>query len=110
MKLKPGGKIFLFLLLGVIAFFVIRKYQPAKTTDVTTETVDNSATNTNANKKLETTGSKTSDGPARTEGRTFDYTAEKPVNGALKGVVEVGAAGFNSFVINMDNQKRWEIV
>jgi hypothetical protein len=24
--------------------------------------------------------------------------------------VEVGATGFNSFVINMDAQKRWEIV
>jgi hypothetical protein len=110
MKLKPGGKIFLFLLLGVIAFFVIRKYQPVKNTDVTTETVDNSATNTTDNKKVETNGSKASDQPARTESRTFDYTAEKPVNGVLKGVVEVGAAGFNSFVINMDNQKRWEIV
>ncbi|MEJ7681946.1 MAG: hypothetical protein WKG06_29665 [Segetibacter sp.] len=47
---------------------------------------------------------------AKTESRTFDYTPEKPVNGKLKGVVEVGATGFNSFVINMDNQKRWEIV
>jgi hypothetical protein len=28
----------------------------------------------------------------------------------MRGVVEVGATGFNSFVINMDNQKRWEIV
>ena len=28
----------------------------------------------------------------------------------LRGVVEVGATGFNSFVINMDSQKRWEIV
>lgn len=35
---------------------------------------------------------------------------EKPVNGTLRGVVEVGATGFNSFVINMDAQKRWEIV
>jgi hypothetical protein len=35
---------------------------------------------------------------------------ERPVNGTYKGVVEVGASGFNSFVINVDAQKRWEIV
>lgn len=35
---------------------------------------------------------------------------ERPINGVLKGVVEVGASGFNSFVVNVDNQKRWEIV
>jgi hypothetical protein len=41
--------------------------------------------------------------------RIFAYQPEKPVNGELKGVVEVGATGFNSFVINMDKEKRWEI-
>ncbi len=41
--------------------------------------------------------------------RTFNFEPEKPVNGELKGVVEVGATGFNSFVINVDKQKRWEI-
>jgi hypothetical protein len=42
--------------------------------------------------------------------REFNYTPEKPVNGTLRGVVEVGATGFNSFVINMDRERRWEIV
>jgi hypothetical protein len=41
--------------------------------------------------------------------RSFAYQPEKPVNGELKGVVEVGATGFNSFVINMDAQRKWEI-
>ena len=41
--------------------------------------------------------------------RSFNYQPEKPVNGELKGIVEVGATGFNSFVINMDKEKRWEI-
>jgi hypothetical protein len=40
----------------------------------------------------------------------FNYTPEKVENGTLRGVVEVGATGFNSFVINMDNQQRWEMV
>ena len=47
---------------------------------------------------------------AKSTEREFNYVPEKPVNGTLKGVVEVGATGFNSFVINMDDQKRWEIV
>jgi len=44
------------------------------------------------------------------EKRTFNYTPEKPVNGEYKGVVEVGASGFNSFVVNIDKEKRWEII
>lgn len=35
---------------------------------------------------------------------------DRPVNGTYKGVVEVGASGFNSFVVNIDKEKRWEIV
>ena len=44
------------------------------------------------------------------EGVSFNYSPEKPINGTLKGVVEVGATGFNSFVINIDREKRWKIV
>lgn len=47
---------------------------------------------------------------AAAERRTFNYVPEKPVDGEMKGVVEVGASGFNSFVINVDKQKRWEII
>jgi hypothetical protein len=39
----------------------------------------------------------------------FTYTAPAPVNGTLKGVVELGAKGFNSFVVNIDNQKNWKL-
>jgi hypothetical protein len=57
----------------------------------------------------ETTPTTPAAGPTE-ETREFSYTPEKPENGTLRGVVEVGATGFNSFVINMDRQKRWEIV
>jgi hypothetical protein len=33
-----------------------------------------------------------------------------PINGTLKGVIEVGASGFNSFVVNIDKDNNWEIV
>jgi hypothetical protein len=39
----------------------------------------------------------------------FTYTLPVPVNGVLKGVVELGATGFNSFIVNIDGQKRWEL-
>ncbi|HTE32867.1 MAG TPA: hypothetical protein VK666_20940, partial [Chryseolinea sp.] len=47
---------------------------------------------------------------SKSEVREFAYTPEKPENGKSRGVVELGATGFNSFVINMDDQQRWEIL
>lgn len=41
---------------------------------------------------------------------SFDFVPEKPINGTLKAVVELGASGFNSFIINIDEEKRWELV
>jgi hypothetical protein len=40
---------------------------------------------------------------------TFAYSAPVPVNGTLKGVVELGASGFNSFIVTVDPQKRWKL-
>ena len=45
-----------------------------------------------------------------TEHRSFAFMPEKPVDAVRKGVVEVGASGFNSFVVDIDAQKRWAIV
>ncbi len=38
----------------------------------------------------------------------FNYTPTAPVNGKLKGVVELGATGFNYFIVRIDNQKNWK--
>ncbi|WP_221392348.1 hypothetical protein [Dyadobacter sp. NIV53] len=40
---------------------------------------------------------------------SFAYTPPAPVDGKLKGVVELGASGFNSFIIKVDKQKRWSL-
>lgn len=40
---------------------------------------------------------------------TFTYQPAAPVNGKLKGVVELGASGFNSFIVRVDAQKRWQL-
>ncbi|WCC44838.1 hypothetical protein PJW08_15000 [Tenacibaculum finnmarkense] len=33
---------------------------------------------------------------------SFNYKPTKPINGTLKGVVELGASGFNSFIVAID--------
>ena len=45
----------------------------------------------------------------KTDTPTFDYARPKPVNGKLKGVVELGAQGFNYFIVDIDKDKRWDL-
>ncbi|WP_342086237.1 Ppx/GppA phosphatase family protein [Dyadobacter sp. OTU695] len=46
---------------------------------------------------------------ATSAGSAFTYTPPVPVDGKLKGVVELGASGFNSFIITVDKEKRWKL-
>ena len=49
---------------------------------------------------------------ASNQGRTrsaFNFQAPEPQGGKLKGVVELGASGFNSFIVRIDDQKRWKL-
>jgi hypothetical protein len=109
MKLKPGGKLAIFLILAVLAFFLIRKYFPQN--ERIEDTTISTTNSTNSNQDDKNSGDSRQDNPsAKKENREFNYTSEKPVNGTHRGVVEVGATGFNSFVINMDKERRWEIV
>jgi hypothetical protein len=39
----------------------------------------------------------------------FNYPAPKPVGGRVRGVVELGASGFNSFIVRTDAQRNWEL-
>ncbi len=40
---------------------------------------------------------------------SFNYIPSSPVNGKLKGVVELGASGFNSFIVDIDKNKNWKL-
>ena len=42
-------------------------------------------------------------------GASFSYVAPEPINGKLKGVVELGASGFNSFIVRIDKDKNWKL-
>jgi len=54
--------------------------------------------------KSDTKKAKTSSGSSN-----WNYTAPKPIGGKLKGVVELGASGFNSFIIKADQDKNWNL-
>lgn len=64
--------------------------------------VDNSATS--GESEASANGSATGGQPA-----PFTYTSPVPVNGKLKGVVELGASGFNSFIVTIDAEKNWKL-
>jgi len=110
MKLKPAGIIVIILIIAVLAYFAIKpRSSDAGSSGSTTEQTTTAAdSNNNSTSKNDNTSAANNNANSNT--RSFNYTPEKPVNGTLRGVVEVGATGFNSFVINMDNQKRWKIV
>lgn len=66
-------------------------------TAATTESSETSNTASNNNPATEATS------------KSFSYNSPEPVDGKLKGVVELGASGFNSFIIKVDSQKRWKL-
>jgi hypothetical protein len=39
----------------------------------------------------------------------FEYQSPLPHDGKLKGVVELGSTGFNSFIINLDKDRNWKL-
>ena len=49
----------------------------------------------------------TNDEPSGQQNSTFNYSPKSPVGGKLMGVVELGASGFNSFIIRKDNNDNW---
>ncbi len=51
----------------------------------------------------------TSVGGTNWAAKPFNYTATAPTGGKLKGVVELGATGFNSFIVRIDGQKNWKL-
>jgi hypothetical protein len=115
MRLKPAGIIVIVLVIAALAYFAISPRLSAPTRENTatvpsTEQPGNSPGGSNQSADNVNANTATTTADADANEREFNYTPEKPENGVLRGVVEVGATGFNSFVINMDNQKRWEIV
>jgi len=95
------------LILGVI-FFVYRKYAPTLQEKFGTPENMEQTTLPENSQPAEQAPNQTAETPIQGNA-AFSYVAPEPVNGRLKGVVELGAAGFNSFVVLIDDQKNWKL-
>jgi hypothetical protein len=82
--------------------------KPSTEASSSSNNTDSEATATSS--EATANGSQQSSEATATANRSaFTYTPLPPVNGALKGVVELGASGFNSFVIRIDDEKNWKL-
>ncbi|MBK7095540.1 MAG: hypothetical protein IPH57_11000 [Saprospiraceae bacterium] len=107
LKLTTFSKLLIALVVMVILFFVLRKYIPQSGENSIAETTETTST-ASGSQEVNQPISQSIQNEASTK-KLFEYTAPIPGNGKLKGVVELGAAGFNSFIVNMDKSKVWEL-
>ena len=117
-KLTVAGRLIITaLIIGAIYFGfrmfggqeALKKLAPVTQTETNTSTsgadnASNPAESSNSATDSQSSSS-TSDGGQKP---IFEYTPPGPVAGKLKGVVELGASGFNSFIIRIDANKNWK--
>lgn len=107
MRLTTKGVVLILLIIGVLGYLALKpRGDESRNSDVAINEPKTEVPVAERNTEESTNNA----APAEDDRREFNYVAEKPVDGKLRGVVEVGATGFNSFVINMDGQRRWEII
>ena len=111
-RLTPFSRFLITLLIVGGIFFAVRQFLPQLTDKFrkkeTTETTTSGNTSTNEATTPSTQSPSTSATTAANRPR-FDYSPPEPNGGKLKGVVELGASGFNSFIIRVDGQKNWKL-
>ncbi|GHB80949.1 hypothetical protein [Persicitalea jodogahamensis] len=110
-RLTVAGRLIVTALILAALYFGFKYFGGQKALESMADTARiESAEGTSEYKTPEPGSSASSDNSASdVAGSSFDYDAPKPVNGTLKGVVELGASGFNSFIISVDPQKRWKL-
>jgi hypothetical protein len=116
-RLTPFARLLIVLLIVGGIFFGAKKFFPQLGSKTELPTMGKSTDNSTDGSSTAPSPSSSS-APAPSESKTtalpiskakFEYTPDAPVNGKLKGVVELGATGFNSFIINVDKQKNWKL-
>lgn len=112
-RLTPLSRTLIILLVLAALFFTVKYFLGDQlglnnSTDSIEQVNSTDGTNTDSNSanNAPVTTSKNSNWKKS----TFDYSPAKPIGGKLMGVVELGASGFNSFIINKDNSDNWEKV
>jgi len=86
------------LVIGTLIGFKYYNYKNPNNTLLNQPEVEVSSVVSN---EVETTSSTSS---------SVQIVTENPINGTKYGVIEVGASGFNSFVVNVDKNDNWELV
>ncbi|MDQ3141052.1 MAG: hypothetical protein M3Q56_02275 [Bacteroidota bacterium] len=110
MRLTSFSRILIVILILAGLFFAYKKCAPnLKEKFNTSETQANG--NTSDGNSDVTNQNNPSGGIQNNEASntSFNYIPKDPVNGKLKGVVELGAAGFNSFIVRIDSEKNWKL-
>ena len=119
-RLTPFSRFLITLLIVGGIFFAVRQFLPqltdkfgkkdqTETTTSGTASTNDASSSTSASNSNTSTQSPSSSTATTTNRPRFDYTPTVPTNGKLKGVVELGASGFNSFIIRSDAQKNWKL-
>lgn len=104
--MKKGVIIAVICLLGGLGTFKIYQYQHPERFPDTSSTVQAQPVSTTPTASPETQPTAQPTGTMNA-----GIMVNRPaIDGVLKGVVEVGASGFNSFVVKMDKQKNWELI
>jgi hypothetical protein len=85
--------------------------EPSSATDnVATDNAGNTVTSSAASTSSASSGNTSSAATdVASSSEIFNYTPPAPINGKLKGVVELGASGFNSFIVRIDKAKNWKL-
>ena len=99
MKLTVFSRILIVLVVAVGAFFLVRQFLPKETSGPSTSTEESTRPEEPAKEESAKV----------TPSKGFAFTPPAPVNGTLKGIVELGASGFNSFIVRVDAEKNWKL-
>ena len=112
-RLTTFSRLLITLLIVAVLFFVARKFIPglggSKDTTPTPTEQPTAGTGTESSTPPSSSTWGSGKSAASFTPAPFNYTAPTPNGGKLKGVVELGATGFNSFIIRLDAQKNWKL-
>jgi hypothetical protein len=108
-NLTVAGRLLITAIVLIGLYFGIRYFvdhrAPGAVPAATTTTTDAASQGGEADAPATTTT------PAAASGERvpFTYSAPEPTGGRLRGVVELGASGFNSFIVRTDAQHNWKL-
>jgi len=110
MKLTAFSRFLIVMLILGGIFMLYRKFGPGLIEKYGAKTEVQEGTSGNSGQEAtESIPANTEQAVPETTKSSFNYTAPVPVNGKLKGVVELGASGFNSFIVRIDAEKNWKL-